>query len=146
MLLKHGSTGRLLVASRLGSTEAFQCQRCIKLNSDSWTICGIKSKTGKSFKEPKGKFVEGQSVRFKGVLYEVVGFNAVGWLPAWDAIVQRHTAEADETEVVGPHDNEGIDDVEDEIDEELEDDDEDDDEGDDEDDDVNELDEQLEAS
>jgi hypothetical protein len=93
VLLENVSTGRLLVMSRYMGTAAsgtaFQCQRSVKLNRDSWESCGIKTKTQKNFEEPVGGFRLNTRVRLDGVLYEVVGFNADGWLSAWDAIVQR---------------------------------------------------------
>ena len=93
VLLEHVSTGRLLVASRAmgpaASGTAFQSQRSVKLNRDSWESCGIKTKTQKNFEEPVGGFRLNTRVRLDGVLFEVVGFNANGWLTAWDAIVQR---------------------------------------------------------
>ena len=85
VLLQHESSGSLLVASRT-SKVAFYAKSTM-FNKDSWASCGIKSKTGMSFFEPKQGFVVGQHLLFDNVPYEVVGFNAHGWLSAWDDIV-----------------------------------------------------------
>ena len=91
VLLQHTISNKYIVASRrgIGKMNTFLCQRCVKLNDDSWESCGITTETTKVFAEPAQGFKVDDCHNYDKQSYKVVGYSATGkgWLSEWDAIV-----------------------------------------------------------
>ena len=92
VLLKHvkegGGKSVYITATRFLATTSFVCQKSVALNGKSWSAIGFTTKTGKTFTEPAGGFVDGAEFVDGTLRFTVRGYNEAGYLSAWNKIVE----------------------------------------------------------
>ena len=92
VLLEHvkegGDKSVYITATRFLATTSFVCQKSVALNGASWSAIGFTTKTGKTFTEPAGGFVDGAGFVDGTLRFTVIGYSNSGYMSAWNKIVK----------------------------------------------------------